>query len=229
MPRTVRSAHALDPGPADAAARGLARGPRLWLPDAARRCVDGWLLPVGVGRITRTVHLEIGPPTRAEGQVARVLGWVPLRPGAAAVDRALPSFQGRLRLDLGTDDHAGTGVGFGGPTGERIVPRPSSLELFAAARADLEAAGAEVVETDFPVVSNYDGDRAGAPTVRTRGLLPEGYLDEETAPAMLSDLEDAARSNPATFLGTSFAAGLALGRFLRASEPEPTNRAAGRP
>lgn len=104
MPRTVRSAHALDPGPADAAARGLARGPRLWLPEAARRCVDGWLLPVGVGRITRTVHLEIGPPTRAEGQVTRVLGWVPLRPGAAAVDRALPSFQGRLRLDLGTDD-----------------------------------------------------------------------------------------------------------------------------
>ncbi|MCT1619522.1 amidase [Janibacter hoylei] len=83
------------------------------------------------------------------------------------------------RMYLGTDDEAGTGVGFGGPIGERIVPRASSLELFAAARADLEAAGAEVVETDFPVVSNYDGDRAGAPTVATRGLLPEGYLDEE--------------------------------------------------
>ena len=83
------------------------------------------------------------------------------------------------RMYLGTDEDAGTGVGFGGPIGERIVPRPSSLELFEAARADLEAAGAEVVETDFPVVSNYDGDRAGAPTVATRGLLPEGYLDEE--------------------------------------------------
>lgn len=83
------------------------------------------------------------------------------------------------RMYLGTDEEAGTGVGFGGPIGDRIVPRPSSLELFAAARADLEAAGAEVVETDFPVVSNYDGDRAGAPTVRTRGLLPDGYLDEE--------------------------------------------------
>ena len=83
------------------------------------------------------------------------------------------------RMYLGTDDEAGTGVGFGGPIGQRIVPRPSSLALFEAARADLEAAGAEVVETDFPVVSNYDGDRAGAPTVRTRGLLPQGYLDEE--------------------------------------------------
>lgn len=83
------------------------------------------------------------------------------------------------RMYLGADGAAGTGTGFGGPTGERIVPRPSSLELFAAARADLEAAGVEVVETDFPVVSNYDGDRTGAPTIATRGLLPEGYLDEE--------------------------------------------------
>ncbi|KRE37707.1 amidase [Janibacter sp. Soil728] len=83
------------------------------------------------------------------------------------------------RMYLGTDEEAGTGVGFGGPIGDRIVPRPSSLALFEAARADLEAAGAEVVETDFPVVSNYDGDRVGAPTVRTRGLLPDGYLDEE--------------------------------------------------
>lgn len=83
------------------------------------------------------------------------------------------------RMYLGTDDEAGTGVGFGGPIGERIVPRPSSLDLFARARADLVAAGAEVVETDFPVVSNYDGDREGAPTVATRGLLPEGYLEEE--------------------------------------------------
>lgn len=83
------------------------------------------------------------------------------------------------RMYLGTDEEAGSGAGFGGPTGERITPRPSSLELFAQARAALELAGAEVVETDFPVVTNYDGDRAGAPTVATRGLLPEGYLEEE--------------------------------------------------
>ncbi len=77
------------------------------------------------------------------------------------------------RMYLGTDEDAGTGTGIGGPTGERIVPRPSVLALFEAARADLEAAGAQVVETDFPVVSNYEGDRAGAPTVATRGLLPQ--------------------------------------------------------
>lgn len=47
-----------------------------------------------------------------------------------------------------------------------------------------------------------------------------GYLHDEDAPAMLTDLEDMARKNPGTFLGTSFAAGLAAGRFLRSSGPE---------
>lgn len=46
------------------------------------------------------------------------------------------------------------------------------------------------------------------------------YLHDEDAPAMLTDLEEMARKNPGTFLGTSFAAGLAAGRFLRSSGPE---------
>ena len=36
-----------------------------------------------------------------------------------------------------------------------------------------------MVETDFPVVSNYEGDRPGAPTIRTRGLVSAEYLDRE--------------------------------------------------
>lgn len=48
-----------------------------------------------------------------------------------------------------------------------------------------------------------------------------GYLRDEDTPSMLSDLEGMARSNPGTFLGTSFAAGLAAGRFLRSSKPRP--------
>ena len=46
-----------------------------------------------------------------------------------------------------------------------------------------------------------------------------GYLRDEDAPGMLNDLEHMARSNPGTFLGTTFAAGLAAGRFLRSSQP----------
>jgi amidase len=80
---------------------------------------------------------------------------------------------------IGKDPAQGTGTGMGSSTGRRIEPRPSMLALWEAARADLEAAGAEVVETDFPVVTNYEGDRAGAPNVFTRGLVPKPFFDAE--------------------------------------------------
>jgi amidase len=85
------------------------------------------------------------------------------------------------RMYINADPEAGTAErpGIGGPTGQRIETRPSVLGLFAAARRDLEAAGAEVVEVDFPVVSNYEGDRPGAPTIFTRGLVSPEYLARE--------------------------------------------------
>ena len=85
------------------------------------------------------------------------------------------------RMFIDEDAEAGTGEQprFGGPAGTRIRTRESVLELWRVMRRDLEAAGAEVVETDFPLVSNCEGDRPGAPTIGTRGLVPEGYLDRE--------------------------------------------------
>src|SRR6185437_13011221 len=53
------------------------------------------------------------------------------------------------------------------------------VSLWEAARRDLEAAGAEVVDFDFPVVSNYEGDRPGAPTIATRGLVRPEFLKRE--------------------------------------------------
>ena len=85
------------------------------------------------------------------------------------------------RMYINADDEAGTNPngGVGGPTGQRVETRASVLEAWQAARADLESAGAEVVETDFPVVSNYEGDRPGAPTIATRGFVTADYLDRE--------------------------------------------------
>ena len=88
------------------------------------------------------------------------------------------------RMYVNADPEAGTAEpgrtpGIGGPTGQRIETRPSVIELWEAARRDLEAAGAEVVLVDFPVVSNYEGDRPGAPTIATRGLVTPEYLHRE--------------------------------------------------
>jgi amidase len=82
------------------------------------------------------------------------------------------------RMYVNADD-APDGIGIGGPTGQRIRTRASVIALWEALRTDLEAAGATVLEVDFPVVSNYEGDRPGAPTIRTRGLVSEEYLRRE--------------------------------------------------
>jgi len=83
------------------------------------------------------------------------------------------------RMFIGTDPEQGTGEGVGGVLGSRITPRPSMLELWRSARADLEAAGAEVIETDFPIVSNYEADRAGAPSVFNRDIVPSKFFEVE--------------------------------------------------
>ena len=88
------------------------------------------------------------------------------------------------RMYINADPDAGTAEpgrtpGIGGPTGQRIQTRQSVLGLFEAARRDLEASGAEVVEVDFPVVSNYEGDRPGAPTFFTRSLVNPAFLARE--------------------------------------------------
>ncbi|PHN17100.1 amidase [Pseudomonas sp. ICMP 561] len=85
------------------------------------------------------------------------------------------------RMYINADPLAGTAEkpGIGGPTGQRIITRPSVIDLWQEARKALEAAGAEVIEVDFPLVSNCEGDRPGAPTVFTRGLVSKEFLHHE--------------------------------------------------
>ena len=96
--------------------------------------------------------------------------------------------------EAGTAAPGGT-VGIGGPTGQRIETRASVIELWEAARRDLEAAGAEVLEVDFPVVSNYEGDRPGAPTIATRGLVTPQYLHREIIDLSAWAWDDFLRAN----------------------------------
>lgn len=120
----------------------------------------------------------------------RPASYAALATGAAATDAsagARPLAGSRIgvpRMYVNADPEAGTAEpgrtpGIGGATGQRIETRASVIELWEAARRDLEAAGAEVVLVDFPVVSNYEGDRPGAPTIETRGLVSHEYLRRE--------------------------------------------------
>jgi amidase len=152
------------------------------------------------------------PQTR--GDFWRTQPWVAL-PAASAVrpmsyvalDVAAALSARRIgipRMYINADPDAGTAgpgraPGIGGQTGQLIVTRASVIELWEAARRDLEAAGAEVVEVDFPVVSNYEGDRPGAPTIATRGLVSPAYLRREIVDLSAWAWEDflAANGDPA--------------------------------
>ena len=101
------------------------------------------------------------------------------------------------RMYINADADAGTAdePGIGGPTGQRIETRASVIARWEAARRDLEAAGATVVEVDFPVVTNYEGDRPGAPTIATRGLVSPEYLQREIVDLSAWGWEDFLQAN----------------------------------
>ncbi|WP_338923552.1 amidase [Pseudomonas silesiensis] len=130
------------------------------------------------------------PDTR--GDLWRMQPWVPIpsvasvRPASyasLAADRSALAGKrfGVPRMYINADPEAGTAdaPGIGGPTGQRINTRASVIGLWVEARQALEAAGAEVLEVDFPMVSNCEGDRPGAPTVFTRGLVSKEFLHHE--------------------------------------------------
>ncbi|MFE4633473.1 amidase [Streptomyces sp. NPDC056773] len=105
---------------------------------------------------------------------------------------------------INADPGAGTNPdgGIGGQTGQRIDTRPSVIALWEAARRDLEAAGAEVVEVDFPVVTNYESDRPGAPSLFTRGLVGRDYLTFEIEDLSAWAWDDFLRANGDPALST---------------------------
>ena len=146
------------------------------------------------------------PETR--GDFWRAQPWIALPDAAAGRPASYPALAngasvrgmrlGIPRMYINADD-APNGVGIGGPTGQRIQTRASVIALWERARADLEAAGAEVVEVDFPAVSNYEGDRPGAPTIANRGLVSPEYLRREIVDLSAWAWEDflAANGDPA--------------------------------
>jgi amidase len=142
------------------------------------------------------------------GDLWRMQPWVPIpsvssvRPTsyaelAVGTDALVGKRFGVPRMYINADPLAGTSEkpGIGGPTGQRINTRPSVIDLWQEARKALEAAGAEVIEVDFPLVSNCEGDRPGAPTVFTRGLVSKEFLHHELWDLSAWAFDDFLRAN----------------------------------
>ena len=162
--------------------------------------------------LLEVLDVIVADDTETRGDFWRVQPWVAIPPAselrpasypALASDASLAGTRlGVPRMYIDADPDAGTGTGgpsghggIGGATGQPIRTRPSVLALWEDARRALEAAGAEVVEVDFPVVSNYEGDRSGAPTVFTRGLVSPDYLHSEIVDLSAWGWEDFLQAN----------------------------------
>jgi len=146
------------------------------------------------------------PDTR--GDLWRLQPWVAIpsvtsvRPASYAQLAVTPeSLAGKRfgvpRMYINADAEAGSSEkpGIGGPTGQKINTRASVIDLWQDARRALEAAGAEVIEVDFPLVSNCEGDRPGAPTVFTRGLVSKAFLHDELWELSAWAFDDFLRAN----------------------------------
>ncbi|TPJ31909.1 amidase [Mesorhizobium sp. B2-8-3] len=137
----------------------------------------------------------VADDAETRGDFWRVQPWVAipktsaLRPASYA---ALP-LQGALKgkrlgvpkMYIGKDDGAD----------RPIETRASVLELWRQAARDLEALGAEVVEVDFPVVSNYERDHPGARTMVDRGLVPAEFAEREIWDLSIWSWDDFLRAN----------------------------------
>lgn len=144
---------------------------------------------------TRTVEdmLEVldvivADDDRARGDFWRAQPWVKL-PRASEVRpdsfRALAPRGPSAGAGPAGDDLPLAGRRYGVPrmyvnrdpeSNDPIETRGSVIALWERSRAVLEGLGAEVVETGFPAVSNYEEDRPGAESMYTRGLVPPEFL-----------------------------------------------------
>lgn len=76
-----------------------------------------------------------------------------------------------------------------------IVTRDSVMALWNDLRADLEAAGAEVVETDFPVVDRYEKLHEGDEDFLDRGFVTREFLDDEVGDLAVWAMDTFLRTN----------------------------------
>ena len=167
--------------------------------------------------LLEVLDIIVADDAESRGDFWRTQPWIPiprvsdLRPdsftalSAASGTEALAGRRfGVPRMYINADPEAGTAEngGIGGATGKPIETRAAVMDAWREARESLEAAGAEVVLVDFPVVSNYEGDRPGAPTIATRGLVSPEFLHHEILDLSAWAWDDFLRANGDPALGS---------------------------
>ncbi|RVD71123.1 amidase [Mesorhizobium sp. M4A.F.Ca.ET.029.04.2.1] len=148
-----------------------------------------------VADMLELLDVIVADDAETRGDLWRMQPWVPI-PKAAALRPA--SYAGLALAGALEGKRLGVPrmyVGRDADAARPIKTRASVLDLWRQAAADLEALGAEVVEVDFPVVSNYERDRPGAKTMVERGLVPEDFAAREIWDLCIWSWDDFLRAN----------------------------------
>jgi len=132
-----------------------------------------------VDDLLRVLDVIVADDADSRGDFWRVQPWVPIPAASEVRPVSYPA--------LG-DDTALRGRRLGVPrmyiNADRgatspIRTRASIISVWDEARRALESLGAEVVQVDFPVVSNYERDRPGALSMVDRGFVPAEFAEHE--------------------------------------------------
>lgn len=132
-----------------------------------------------VADMLELLDVIVADDSNKRGDFWRVQPWIKLPASSAVRPASYPSLADRNALK---------GKRFGIPRmyingktdlPEPVATRPSVIALWEKARRDLEALGAEVVEVDFPAVSNYERDGIDGRAMAARGMIPKTYFQDE--------------------------------------------------
>ncbi len=147
-----------------------------------------------IGDLKHVLDAVVADDPQTEGDLWRTQPWIPLpRPSEVRPDsftRLEPLPLAGLRLAVpriyvnGDPDNASP-----------ILTRDSVMRLWEDLRGDLEAAGAEVVETAFPVVDRYEKLHDGDEDFLDRGFVTREFLDDEVGDLAVWAMDTFLRTN----------------------------------
>nr|WP_244672853.1 amidase [Mesorhizobium sp. 131-2-1] len=148
-----------------------------------------------VADMLELLDVIVADDAETRGDFWRVQPWVTI-PKASALRP--PSYAGLALAGALKGKRLGVPkmyIGRDADAAKPIETRASVLDLWRQAARDLEALGAELIEVDFPVVSNYERDRPGAKTMVERGLVPEDFAEREIWDLCIWSWDDFLRAN----------------------------------
>lgn len=76
-----------------------------------------------------------------------------------------------------------------------IDVRASILEIWEDAKIKLESLGARVIEVDFPLIEQYEGDKPAGENIGDLGVLPDGWMETEFNHFLSYGWDDFLRAN----------------------------------